>query len=162
MSDLHPFQKRGLGFAPFRFVRLAREPGGCAYCGTPLAWSCHVADVDGREFVVGTDCVQKTCGGGALYDEAMRELKRQQKVARAAAKQAKLVDLGRRREAAQNALAADPKLLADVPYIPAYTNKVCGSMRSQVEYLLRAYLISDRGIKQVQEGCKAVEAALGA
>ena len=49
MNGLHPFQQKGLGFAPYRFVRLigCAESGGCSYCGRLISWSCWVADVAG-------------------------------------------------------------------------------------------------------------------
>lgn len=78
----HPFQKRGLGLAPFRMVDFYEDRGPktictkdgvthqvgspgqamgtCDYCGTGIAYICVIKSADGKEFKVGTDCVEKT------------------------------------------------------------------------------------------------------
>ena len=86
-STLHPFERAGLGKAPFRFVGfeaqdlcygqaiLNREeyqrtgilvttaPGGsCAFCGTYIVQMCRIGSADGKRFHVGTDCVAKAGG----------------------------------------------------------------------------------------------------
>lgn len=74
----HPFQKAGLGLAPFKFVgyeeRRGPMPlgdgismigspgqpmGTCDYCGTGIAGCYMVKSADGKHFIVGCDCVQK-------------------------------------------------------------------------------------------------------
>ena len=68
---LHPFERAGLGKAPFYFLGLTEktyqachgapvQPGGsCAYCGTGIRYCCRIKSADGREFIVGCDCVQR-------------------------------------------------------------------------------------------------------
>lgn len=127
-ADPHPFERKGLGRAPFRFVALRRASGGCAFCGRSIARSCLVADVDGREFVVGTDCVRRTCAGGELSAEVERELKHRKKQETAARHEA-------RREACWSALQAAPDLLADKPHpSPWCTHQ---TMRDEVLRLFR-------------------------
>src|SRR5262245_32855473 len=69
-DDRHPFERAGLGKAPFRFVTHRenwysacqghRQPGGtCDYCLNGIANEFVIRSVDGREFVVGSDCVMK-------------------------------------------------------------------------------------------------------
>ena len=84
--NIHVFEKAGLGKAPFRFVRVERRVGpivttiapgitamvgapgqpmgSCAYCGTGIAECCVIHSADGREFIVGNECVRKTGDGG--------------------------------------------------------------------------------------------------
>jgi hypothetical protein len=111
VPELHPFERKGLGFAPFRFVRLTRGGGGgCAYCGKLIAWTCTVADVDGREFTVGTDCVTKTGTADVrLRNQVEREAARQKSAARRERDGARFAD-------AFAALQADETLFADEPH----------------------------------------------
>jgi len=87
---IHPFEARGLGQAPFRFVgmveqdlcygeailnreeyqrtgiALTTKPGGsCAYCGTYIVNMYRVRSADGREFHVGCECVEKVAKAAA-------------------------------------------------------------------------------------------------
>jgi len=109
---MHPFERAGLGKAPFRFVgltssdllfgerilnraeyertgvALTTKPGGtCAYCGTYIVNMCNVVSADGRRFHVGTDCVAKVGDAklSAPVDEAKRARIRARRVAKAAA-----------------------------------------------------------------------------
>lgn len=84
-SLVHPFERAGLGKAPFKFLGLAQQdriygevilnraeyertgialtttPGGtCAYCGTAIKVLCQILSADGKRFHVGCDCVEKT------------------------------------------------------------------------------------------------------
>ena len=67
---MHPFQKSGLGTAPFRCIGVqenvyvsgghSQAGGSCDYCGTGIRWEFLIASNDGRQFKVGCDCVEKT------------------------------------------------------------------------------------------------------
>ena len=70
-NSVHPFQRAHLGVAPFRCVGVrenwfvmegvGRKPGGtCQYCGTGILYEFTIKDVNGKTFVVGSDCVAKT------------------------------------------------------------------------------------------------------
>lgn len=79
MSDkLHPFEKAGLGLAPFKFrfcetrvgpihcadgitqIGSPGQPmGTCAYCGNGIALCMGIESSDGKRFIVGSDCVEK-------------------------------------------------------------------------------------------------------
>ncbi len=86
-TTLHPFQRAGLGLAPFRYVGMREQdllygevilnraefeqtgiamttkPGGtCAYCGTYIVNMFNVKSADGKVFHVGSDCILKTYG----------------------------------------------------------------------------------------------------
>lgn len=70
-NTVHPFERAGLGKSPFRCVGCrenwfvmgdgSRKPGGtCNYCGTGILNEYVIKSSDGKSFVVGCDCVQKT------------------------------------------------------------------------------------------------------
>lgn len=70
-ASLHPFERAGLGVAPFRCMGVKEnrfempgfgwKPGGCcAYCGTGILYEYQIRDRDGRDFVVGSTCVERT------------------------------------------------------------------------------------------------------
>lgn len=86
---IHAFELAGLGKAPFRCVGArenwftipgcpeATKPGGtCDYCSTGIAYEYVIRSADGREFVVGCDCVLKTDDRG-LIDAVKLEQRRQ-------------------------------------------------------------------------------------
>lgn len=68
---LHPFERAGLGKAPFAYVGMSEkvyvacpgapeQPAGtCDYCGQGIRYCCGIRSADGKEFVVGCDCVRK-------------------------------------------------------------------------------------------------------
>ena len=74
----HPFERAGLGIAPFRFVGVDRRVGPirmadgsevgspgqpmgcCAYCSQGIAECCIIRDATGKTFIVGNVCVGKT------------------------------------------------------------------------------------------------------
>lgn len=110
MGDLHPFQRAGLGFAPFRLAAVRRKAGGCcAYCGTVISNLFLVQDVDGKEFTVGSDCIEKVNAEGRHDPKMVRDAKRM-------AKEAERVEWFDRFTAARAALAADPALFTDRPH----------------------------------------------
>lgn len=79
---IHKFEAAGLGKAPFRFVGMTEHVGPialkdgtqvgapgqpmgtCQFCGQGIRYCCEILAADGRTFVVGTDCVEKTGDGG--------------------------------------------------------------------------------------------------
>ncbi|MES2155445.1 MAG: hypothetical protein V4510_09955 [bacterium] len=87
-SVLHAFEKSGLGRAPFKFIGCEerRGPmllgvkngvemwagapgqpmGTCAHCGTGIAVCCTIESADGKRFIVGNVCVNKTGDKGLI------------------------------------------------------------------------------------------------
>lgn len=70
MAKLHPFEKAGLGQAPFRLIGVtqnwftvpgvpeATKPGSsCDYCGTGIAYEFWIVSADGKKHKVGCDCI---------------------------------------------------------------------------------------------------------
>jgi hypothetical protein len=72
METIHAFENAGLGKYPFVLVGVSEkihvaypgatpQPAGtCDYCGTGIKICCHIQSADGKEFIVGSDCVAKT------------------------------------------------------------------------------------------------------
>ena len=98
----HPFERAGLGAAPYRLVGIRelsfvahpgaapRAGGSCDYCGTAIVDAFVLVSADGREFKVGCDCVEKASrrGDRVLTDvqKAVREVRRERAAAKADAK----------------------------------------------------------------------------
>ncbi len=80
MSNIHPFERAGLGKAPFRYTgmedqniqhgervlghvggctMLTKKGGTCAYCGTYIVNMYNVTSSDGFRFHVGSECIRK-------------------------------------------------------------------------------------------------------
>lgn len=89
-SKLHPFERAGLGKAPFRAIGMAERtfqvapgepvrPGGCCkYCYTGIRYAILVQSSDGKVFDVGSDCVEKI--DIVAYREAMAWKREQAKI----------------------------------------------------------------------------------
>lgn len=69
-TTIHPFERSGLGKAPFQFVGQSenvyspapgiQQPGGtCDHCGTGIRYEFHIQSADGRVSKVGCDCILK-------------------------------------------------------------------------------------------------------
>lgn len=69
-ETLHPFEIAGLGESPFRYAGIRenvysacpghQQAGGtCDYCGQGIRYECVINSHDGKQFVVGMDCVAK-------------------------------------------------------------------------------------------------------
>jgi hypothetical protein len=77
LVGVHAFEAAGLGKAPFRFVGVSESSctypdgttqatGTCDYCSNGIRYCCHIRSADGKEFVVGSDCVRKTGDTGLI------------------------------------------------------------------------------------------------
>jgi len=91
MLKIHPFEKAGLGKAPFQFVGVSEkvycayqgapeQPAGtCDFCGNGIRYCYHIRSVDNRNFVVGCECVKRTDNECLTnlsdFDMAVREQK---------------------------------------------------------------------------------------
>jgi len=95
----HPFEKSGLGYAPFRCVGcrenwfvmpgFGQKPGGtCDYCGTGILYEYVILDKNGKEFVVGCECVRKTGSNVANFDNVRKEQARKVRQIRTQAQRA--------------------------------------------------------------------------
>ena len=93
----HPFEQSGCGVAPFKFVRLeyrvgpiklgdgtevgapGQPMGTCDHCGMGIAYCCIIRDTNGKEFVVGSVCVNKTEQESVMARTVDRKVKLLQK-----------------------------------------------------------------------------------
>ncbi len=101
---MHPFERSGLGKAPFRFVGavqqdirygeacvgvvngveiMTKKGGTCAHCGTYIVNMFDVMSSDGKRFHVGSDCVLKT-GDAKLVAAVKKAVSKAAKVKREA------------------------------------------------------------------------------
>ncbi len=110
-KPVHPFERAGLGKAPFRFVGMVDQPkagglgggmvsvgevngvevlttpgGSCDYCGQGIIYMFGVESSDGRRFKVGCDCVHKIADADPklvrAVDAEVRRINRQKRVAK--------------------------------------------------------------------------------
>lgn len=149
---MHPFEKAGLGTAPFRCVGVYKnvycagvgapvQPGGsCDFCGTGIMYEYQIKSADGRRFKVGCDCVRRT--GGESHVAGIRaerlKLAREQRSLKREARQTewkaqrevrRVVELEARRVAF---IAAEPALAAALEALPDTASKFMLDMRDGV------------------------------
>jgi hypothetical protein len=90
VTATHPFTRAGLGAAPFRCVAVrtnwhvmpgfGQKPGGCcAFCSTGILYEYVIKSSDGREFVVGSDCVRRTGAEVTGFREQRLQLAREKR-----------------------------------------------------------------------------------
>src|SRR6185369_3607718 len=84
---MHPFEKAGLGLAPFRCVGVYKNAyqacpgapiqagGSCDFCGTGIMYEYKILSSDGKGFKVGCDCVAKTGGESQVVGMRNERLK---------------------------------------------------------------------------------------
>lgn len=149
---MHPFEKAGLGTAPFRCVGVFKnvycagagapiQPGGsCDFCGTGIMYEYKILGSDGRAFKVGCDCVRRT--GGESHVAGVRnerlKLAREQRSLKREARQTewkaqrevrRIAELETRRAAF---IAAEPALAASLEALPDTASKFMLDMRDGV------------------------------
>jgi hypothetical protein len=83
---MHPFEKAGLGKAPFRCVgvtenvwtsgcgTIQKAGGTCDYCGTGIRYEYIIISADNHRHVVGCDCVERT--GQAELTDGYKQVRR--------------------------------------------------------------------------------------
>lgn len=111
-QTIHPWEKAGLGKAPFRWLGVTHKVGpivveqkngititvgapgqpmgSCSFCGQGIA-ECHeIGSADGKRFIVGCDCVRRVNAKGekvrTAAERASLDMKNQKSRARAADK----------------------------------------------------------------------------
>lgn len=109
---IHKWEAAGLGKAPFRLVRCERRVGPirtevngvtmecgspgqpmgtCDYCGTGIADCFVIRSTDGKEFIVGCECVRRTHSkGDKVLTDVQREVNKMRTAARHAREDAKI------------------------------------------------------------------------
>lgn len=76
-AQRHPFERVGLGRAPFRCTGV--EDAGsrderCQFCTTPIRYVYHIAGADDSTFQVGSECVKQTGGEVAGFEQFNRQM----------------------------------------------------------------------------------------
>lgn len=147
--SLHPFERAGLGIAPFKCTGVrenwfvpagfpeARKPGGCCnYCGTGILYEYSIESADGKTFVVGSDCVKRTESEVVGFKEARlklardkREAKRKESIAERQSRWEK-----RRTENRDAFNAMYPDIVQFLNDLPEDTYGFLGTMRSNFSY----------------------------
>lgn len=143
MTTLHPFEKAGLGRAPFRCIGFFEskyqaipgdpscpiQPGSmCDYCSAGIMNVFRIKSADGKEFKVGCDCVAKT------YDAcAKTELEREARRLRDEVNQHKREHVNRRKD--ERIAAAKAKLEANRGALSERTITTRSRVRPALEYL---------------------------
>lgn len=143
--DIHPFEKAGLGIAPFRFVGMSEkvyvacqgapeQPAGtCDYCSTGIRYCCHIVSADGKEFIVGQDCVRKTDRDSLLnaVEKAMAEVNRKNR----AAKRQVVRDREQARINAALALLDNPEVSDELQATPHPFESLAKDGKSYLDYI---------------------------
>ncbi len=151
----HPFERAGLGLAPFRFVGVVTkvyvscpgapaQPGGCCdYCSNGIKYVYNIRSADGKTFGVGSECVRKIERHDnrlvKTIEAAERALKRKQAQAKRAAALPKELA---RIEAAFAAYAADPSISAEYstrphPRITSFRDGTPATFANYVEWMMQ-------------------------
>lgn len=141
----HPFQQKGLGQAPFQFVRYRRTnpKSKCDNCGIAIMHRYECRSADGRTFGVGSECVKKVEPSWSPLRQAMSAAKRE----------AEAVELVERIQIAKKNLAEKPELLR-LRRHPM--GRVRESMRDYVEFVFE----NGRQSSLLRHVCKIVEDAV--
>lgn len=148
-TAIHAFEKAGLGKAPFRYVGSYEDRGPhhaivngvevqvgapgqpmgtCKFCFTGIALCCVIRSADGKEFVVGSECVRKT------DDKDLRcEVDRERRKIQVAREEVR-IDAMRERIDSEAGLR---ELLAGKPHPKAWKREQGESLLDSVEWMMK-------------------------
>lgn len=175
-SGVHPFERAGLGKAPFRFigVEVRRGPmpildangrptgamagspgqpmGTCSYCGQGIAECCFIKSADGNVFMVGNVCVGKT-RDKRLSTETERAVRKMRKESKTAALKVRV-------EATWKALDESPELREKIAASGPHPNPFFAERgATMLDYV--AFLLEKGGEAGRAKACKMVEKIKG-
>jgi hypothetical protein len=139
----HKFEIGGLGKAPFRFVGMSEnrisypdgtsKPGGtCDYCSTGILLEFHIKSADGKESIVGCNCIEKVDDRGLIqaYKSSLQYRQRQAELRVVKGKAAKLE--------LEELIAKNTDKLSAMPHPMGFTDRKTGvalTMLDQVKWL---------------------------
>lgn len=89
----HPFQRAGLGRAPFTCTGVddaGARGEKCSFCSTSIRYVYHIQGADGSRFQVGSECVKQTGGEVAGFAQFNRQMTARIAALRSAAKTARV------------------------------------------------------------------------
>jgi vacuolar-type H+-ATPase subunit E/Vma4 len=169
MTNLHPFEKAGLGKAPFHCTGVTDAWSACQFCGTPIRYRFYIAGADGSTFYVGSDCVAKTGGHqliSGFYHVRSEFLKEQREAKRKAREEARKAQWAAQRAAKRAAFDAAHPGLYDKLVEYGKKVKFLASMVQSVDQwgglTDRQYEVAARIIKELEEGPEKLEGDLSA
>lgn len=148
-TGTHKFETAGLGKAPFTYtgsyelrgpIKIAdgsysgapgQPMGTCQYCSQGIAICCQIRSSDGREFIVGSDCVLKVGDAGLtrIVKAEVNARKREMQKARDAKRIAAAVD----------AFEGNREIFATLPHPRGFTDRQTGAaltLADQVDWML--------------------------
>lgn len=155
-SDVHIFEKMGLGKAPFKFLgcvdtkigadkdgmvpvnkggglQVMTKPGGtCEYCGKYITQFFWLKSADGKKFKVGSSCVMKS-GDKGLIRSVKSAKTRQNKI--------KTIALNKRKQNEIIAKLADKKVrkkLSTIPHPAKWAADRGDSLLDWAEWMLKS------------------------
>lgn len=135
----HPWERAGLGKAPFRYVGMfenvfrmpdgsTKAGGSCDYCGTGIRYCFRCVSADDKSFVVGCDCIARchtpTEKIVVVAEKALKEFQRAKRSEARAAKRREAAEerqarWSQERDAHKARLATDPLYLRLQAHAPA-------------------------------------------
>jgi hypothetical protein len=147
---VHPFQRSGLGNAPFTYTGMSEKvyvshpgapalPGGtCDHCGAGIRYVFHIKSADGKSSGVGCDCILKLNRADNRFigkvELEMKRVKREQNRKTAAIRK----ERERERIAKAYGLLADPlnaERLAAMPHPRGFKDRQTGYPLSLANYV---------------------------
>jgi hypothetical protein len=172
VTKAHPWEVAGLGKSPFKYigevaqalttdgrrvvsntggVEISTKPGGtCEYCGAYILNMFRVRSADGREFVVGSDCI------GKLNGSADKKLVAAVKAAVAAKNKARTKDRNAAKLATLATLLADEATRAKLATLPHPSPRPNG--RTLLDYA--EWMARNAGTAGKMKTLKAIEAVM--
>jgi hypothetical protein len=172
-SDIHPFEKAGLGKAPFRYigqvhqqisygqavighiggVPVTTKPGGtCDACGTYIIDMFRIVSADGQKSVVGCDCILKVVQGHSVKEQTQFEADlKALKKAKAASDKKKVKDQARV-QAAMERLQFVRGSLAEQPHPSKY---LASQGKTRLDYV--RWMFDNAGLSGRVQAAKIVE-----
>ena len=149
----HRFETAGLGKAPFRYAGFyeSRGPirrtlpcgvveeigapgqpmGTCDFCGQAIAICCVINSADGKQFVVGSDCVEKT-GDRGIVVKVKSDVNKRRTEMRKAAEELRIEAFAA--ELSGEALRA---LLSSLPHPQEWRAKQGETLLDSVEWFMK-------------------------
>ena len=166
----HVFETAGLGKAPFKYLGCFEDRGPhkvvingvqcevgapgqpmgtCKFCGQGIAMCCRIESADGKQFIVGSDCVMKT------GDKGLKSLVRKEAAKRTKVREADRIEVLRDRLSYDNDLRG---MLEGVRHPQDWAAAKGQTMLDQVCWMMRNAGHSGR-IKMVRLVAKLEKAA---
>jgi hypothetical protein len=179
-NEVHPFERAGLGKAPFRYVgqvaqdieygqrrlnsrdeaiSITTTPGGtCDACGTYIVDMFRVRSADGRESVVGCDCILKVAETIERKKTLQDDVKAMKKAKAKVAAEKKKVKDRVRVQAAITTMDTDTMVQSALGSQPHPYQSMASQGKTMADYV--AWMFLNAGLTGQVQAAKIVEGAL--